>query len=108
MSHQDWDPIVLNKNKPGEKKPHTTMTNQQKALLDDSGDVPKVKYVDRELANQITQARVAKGLNRKQLANALAVQESIVSDYENAKAVYNGAMVNKFKTYLGIGKTPGK
>jgi ribosome-binding protein aMBF1 (putative translation factor) len=108
MSQQDWTPVVITKNKPGDKKPQPTMTNQQKALLEDDGEVHKVKYVDRELAQEITKARVAKGLTRKQLANGMAIQECIVADYENAKAVYNGAMVNKFKTYLGIGKTPSK
>ena len=106
MSHQDWTPVVINKtlNNNTEKKPQSTLTNQQKALLSDDGEIHKVKYIDRELAQQIIQARVAKGLSRKQLAQALAVQECIVADYENAKAVYNGAMVNRFKTFLGINK----
>ena len=108
MAQQDWTPIVLTKNKTGDKKPQSTMTNQQKALLEEDGDTPKVKYIDRELAQEIIKARVAKGLTRKQLANGMAIQECIVADHENAKAVHNGAMINKFKTYLGIGKTPAK
>ena len=108
MAQQDWTPIVLTKNKTGDKKPQSTMTNQQKALLEEDGDTPKVKYIDRELAQEIIKARVAKGLTRKQLANGMAIQECIVADHENAKAVHNGTMINKFKTYLGIGKTPAK
>jgi ribosome-binding protein aMBF1 (putative translation factor) len=102
--HQDWEPVVLVKKTTPEKKPQSTMTNVQKSLLNDE-EPPKLKYIDREFAKQIVTARIAKKMNRKQLANAMSIPESTVAAYENATALHNGPMVARFKSFLGINKT---
>jgi len=106
MSHQDWDYITLtktNKAKANEKKPQSTLTKQQKALLNEE-EVPKIKYVDREFSKEITQARLAKGLTRKEVANQMCLIESVIASWENGTAVHNGPMVSRFKTFYGLNK----
>lgn len=109
MDNQDWNPVTITKKITNDNTPKTksTLTNAQKALLNND-EIKAPKYVDRELSQQITQARVAKGMNRKQLAKALCVTEAVVADMETERAVHNGAMINKFKTYLGINKNTVK
>ena len=107
MSMQNWDPtIIRNKNaKTTEHKPQTNYSTIQKAVLTTEDDVVKPKTVDREFSQQVIQARLAKKMNRKQLAQAMCIQESVVADVENGTAVYSGQLVNKFKTFLGIKNT---
>lgn len=102
--HQDWDTVVLSKKVTHDKKPHSTMTNLQKSLLNDE-EAPKLKYVDKEFAKEIVAARTAKKLNRKQLANAMNIPETTVAGYENGTALHNGPMVSRFKLFLGLNKT---
>ena len=101
-SFQDWSDVKWVKEKPPAHQSDMSLTKNQKEVLID--DVPKLKYVPKELGIQITQSRVRKNMTRKQLANALSIQESIVADFETGKALYNGPMVSKFKTYLGLSK----
>jgi hypothetical protein len=107
MDCQDWNPVTIGKkvnqeNKKQENKKNIPGNSHLKKLLDD--DIHKINYVDKELSQQIIQARLAKKMNRKQLANAMMITESIVADYETGKAVHNGQIVNRFKTFLGINK----
>ena len=105
MSEQDWNTVVFtNKNKTNDKNKQVVITNQEKELLEEDGNVPKIKYISNELAKAITTKRLEKKLTRKQLGEKLAILECIVSEYENGKAVYDNALVNKFKKFLGIGK----
>lgn len=107
MAHQDWETIIITKSKTGsknsEKKPHTNMTKQQKALLNDD-EFPTIKYVDREFSKELVAARVAKSLTRKQVAHQLCIQESIIATFENGTAIHNGAIISKFKTFYGMHK----
>ena len=44
MSNQDWDTVVFtNKNKTDKNKTKVIITNQEKALLEEDGNVPKIK-----------------------------------------------------------------
>jgi hypothetical protein len=79
MDNQDW---ALLKQGTGEK-------------FNDNNEVTKIKFVDKEFSNQVVQARLAKG-----------IAETIVVDVETSKAVYNGNLVSRCKTFLGIKKIP--
>lgn len=105
MSHQDWDYITITKAKANstEKKPQSTLTKQQKSLLNED-EVPKIKYVDKEFSKQITEVRLAKGLTRKQVANQMCLIESVIASWENGTAVHNGPMVSRFKSFYGMNK----
>ena len=100
---QDWKPVFLVKDKPHTTNyVHTNITNVKKELLND--DVPVLKYIDKELSKEIVNARVAKKLNRKQLAKNMNIQENIVADFETGKALHNPQLISKFKSYLGLNK----
>jgi putative transcription factor len=46
-------------------------------------------------------------MNQKQLAQALAVQASVIQDYENGKAIPNNQLLGKLERVLGV-KLRGK
>ena len=103
---QDWDPVII-RSKAAVKAATTKPQIQGKPaqIKNLESDTPTIRYIDRELSQQIVNARVAKKLNRKQLAQGLMIQESVVADYETGKAIYNGQMINRFKNFLGINFT---
>lgn len=81
------------------------MSNQAVAMskLDNADDVGKLKTNTKEFAKLVTQARTAKGLNRKQLAKQLQVNEKDLADIENGTGKYNGPLVGKCKRVLKVG-----
>jgi ribosome-binding protein aMBF1 (putative translation factor) len=108
MDHQDWEPITIKKNTnkdTTQKKHHPQGTGQK---INDDDEVPKVRFIDKDFSNQVEKARLAKGWTHKQLAQNMMIAETIVTEVETGKAVYNGNIVNKFKTYLGINKNTPK
>ena len=104
---QDWEPVIIHSKaktdalKKAQASKFVGKSAEQKNL---ESDVPKIRYVDRDFSNLIIQGRLAKKLNRKQLAQGMMISEAIVADWETGKAIYSGPMVDKFKRYLGINK----
>jgi CRISPR/Cas system-associated endonuclease Cas1 len=46
MSEQDWNTVVFtNKNKISDKNKQVVITNQEKELLEEDGNVPKIKVL---------------------------------------------------------------
>ncbi len=117
MDHQQWTPIILTKNKPAVKttkvvKQHINTTPnaiKMEKIYDeknpDAEPIIKPVMIDSVFAKQMQQARVARKLTQKELANAICIPESIIKDYEQAKGVRNGNYVNKIKTFLNIVNT---
>jgi ribosome-binding protein aMBF1 (putative translation factor) len=102
---QDWEPVIIHSKAAAKAVTKPQIQGKPKQLVDLESDTPKIRYVDHELSQQIVAARLAKKLNRKQLAQGMMIQESIVADYETGKAIYNGQMINRFKNFLGINIT---
>ena len=102
---QDWEPVIIRSKAAAKATVKPQIQGKPKQLADLEGDTPKIKYIDRELSQQIVNARLAKKLNRKQLAQGLMIPEAVVADYETGKAIYNGQMINRFKNFLGINFT---
>ena len=105
--NQDWNAIVIYSKEKADatKKEHASKPPGKSTQIKDlESDEPKIRYVDRDFSNLIVQGRLAKKLNRKQLAQGMMISESIVADWETGKAIYSGPMVDKFKRYLGINK----
>ena len=61
--------------------------------LDNADDVGKLKTNTKEFGKLVTQARTANGLNRKQLAKQLQVNEKDLADIENGTGKYNGHLL---------------
>mmetsp|Transcript_30281 Transcript_30281/g.42207 ORF Transcript_30281/g.42207 Transcript_30281/m.42207 type:complete len:82 (-) Transcript_30281:313-558(-) len=54
-----------------------------------------------EFKKALMKARQAKGLTQKQLANMIQVQQSVIQQYENGKAIPNGQVISKLARALG-------
>ena len=119
FAHQDWKPVVFRKkidNKKSSKntkvvarsnvKNHTGL-NKNTTVKDDD-EIKKIKTVGLETGKQIQQARLAKKIKQKELAQRLNVQVSIIQQYENGKAKYNGAMLTRIGKVLGVRLTGKK
>ena len=101
---QDWKPVVIQSKAKTDALKKAQASKFVGKTVDLENDVPKIRYVDRDFSNLIVQGRLAKKLNRKQLAQGMMISETIVADWETGKAIYSGPMVDKFKRYLGINK----
>lgn len=71
----------------------------------DTDEIISVRYVSRELANEITIARTNKKLSRVQLAAKLNMDVGIIAAIESGKnTIYNGKHIGNIKRELGIKK----
>jgi len=124
-SQDDWDKVTVlrkNKTKPttaaginkairkgevevvkkpdgGVNKKRTAVPNAVK-LENETTDFKHV-HVSHELKMAIQKARTAKSWNRKQLAQAIGVKETVIADYENGKAIPQNDMIQKMSRALG-------
>lgn len=100
MEHQDWKPVILRKKiykPPPQKPPKNTKFHE----ID--GDNPKAPpTLDHSVKIRIQQARVAKKLTQKQLAQKLNLPVNTINDYESGKAVPNRQILSKIGRALGI------
>lgn len=118
-NHQDWTPVILNKrsntktaeNTQTVSKPHINKSSngiKVEKIWDpkDPNAEPETRpvMVTRDLGQQIQQARSAKGMTQKALANAISIPVSVINDYERGVGVYNSNYISKIKNYLAIPK----
>lgn len=107
-SHQDWTTVVVhktkaikqmeNKNKP--KKQNAPGTKEFRKL--DGDEIVKPKTVDKNIAKQLQQARCAKKLKQKEVAQRLNVPLSMIQNVENGKAKLNKAFLSRLKKFYEI------
>jgi ribosome-binding protein aMBF1 (putative translation factor) len=109
---QDWIPLTIHKRTT--KSTDNTSVNKQsngikvKKIWDPKNPTAEPETVPvmitQELGQQIQKARTDRDLTltQKQLANAICIPVSVISDYERGVGVYNSNYVNKIKNYLGI------
>ena len=90
---QTLKPVTANQNKVN------IVTNVKK--IEKEEETFKHTLVGMEIGKKIAHARCEKKLTQKQLANALSLQESIIKEHENGKAIYNAVIMNKLEKYLG-------
>lgn len=117
FKHQDWEVVVVRKKNPStvnkskktvlkKKNPNSNkMSNDSKVKDDD--EIKKIKKIGKEIGIKIQQARAAKKLKQKDLANRLSVQSSLIQKYETGEAPYNGRMLSRIEKILGV-KLTGK
>ena len=114
MQHQDWETkIVKSKmtNKPVTTKVITTPGNKQDTVLtvkkeydpENPNADPEIRAVliDKEFSKKMTQARLAKKMSQKDLANQCMLDVKIINDYEKGGCARNGAYISKIKKVLG-------
>lgn len=97
MDHQDFKVVVLRK-KTSPLSQNKLQNNIPKMVENkDDGEIVKPKTFTSEFGKKLASLRVEKNLNRKDLALRLNVKESIISDIENGKQLYDGSIVHKLK-----------
>jgi putative transcription factor len=106
MNHQDWKPVVLRKapehKSKGPSRPrYVESTGVNKKKLDEDEDY-RPPTVTSAMGRQIQQARMAKKLTQKQLAQQCNLQAALIQQYEQGKGVYNRPNLNKIGRVLGI------
>jgi len=105
MEHQDWKAVVI---KPAAPQLVKNIVEKKKininssVKIDENDEVIQIKKVPREISQLITNARIAKKLSRKDLANQLNLKQDIIDDIETGKAIYNGNQIAKIKKHLGV------
>ena len=107
-SHQDWSTVVVHKSKAikemeakkNPKKQNAPGTKEFRKL--DGDEIIKPKMVDKNIGKQLQQARCAKKLKQKEVAQRLNVPLSMIQNVENGKAKLNKAFINKLKKFYGI------
>ncbi len=111
---QDWTPVLLSGKKPVAKQNGTGVkynieerkSDEAKSAaskmyaLENSDDVT-VQTIPLSISQEISKARVAKGLTQKELAQKLNVQPAIITSYENGKAIPDNQMLQKIARELG-------
>ena len=70
--------------------------------LEDDTENLKHAAVSKDLRMAIQQARNAKGLTQKQLAQQLTMQPQIINEYESGKGIPNNQIISKLERALGV------
>ena len=105
---QDWN--VVQWSKPPTKKDtqngvvasNDRFAESRIKKLDDVNDAEHVERCSLTLQKQIQQARLAKQLSQKDLANSINVTARVIQDYENGKAVPTPQVLQKLRRVLGV------
>lgn len=93
------------------KKPTTNNTNQKPvgSYDKDPGDNAfGPKAIEFEVRRNLERARAAKGMNRKQLAEAAYIKESQLAAWESGSAPIPDAVIPKLEKVLGVKLLPEK
>jgi len=136
MDHQDWTPVGWNKVPTGQaarsnqavnaarragkavdveekftsgnRAAKNTITNAVK--LDADNENYEIVLVCKEFQQALQQARLAKKMTQAALANAINEKPTVIQEYENGKAIPNGAIIQKLNRALGVNlpKAKGK
>ncbi len=110
---QDWTPVVINGKKsvsPGqmkysieEKKSDAEKSRLAKSFaIENETEIFQTAHIPQALCQEIIQARNAKKLTQKQLANMMNIQQSVIASYENGKAIPDNQILQKIAKTLGV------
>ncbi|OZJ02380.1 hypothetical protein BZG36_04444 [Bifiguratus adelaidae] len=88
-------------------KGHVGVDHQRIAKLDRENEVAPPPKVDMSVGKAIQQARTAKGMTQKTLAQTINEKPQVVNEYEAGKAVPNQQILGKMERALGV-KLRGK
>lgn len=92
------DTVNKDFNQGNRKTPAGTLNTK---TLDEDFDTFKHREVGKDFGKALMQARTAKGLNQKDLAQQLAEPASTIQQYESGKAIPNGQIIQKLNRILG-------
>lgn len=103
--HQDWTPVVIRSSRVAsiarQSVQNPSGTKEFNKLNED--DVPILNKMTREQATALSQARAAKKMSQKELANALNMDVSIIKDYESCNVKnFKKEVYSKIMSRLGV------
>ena len=102
MQGQDWETVRFGSSGAKEKERGNGRGRSKMAKLDaETEELSHVK-VPLSLQRALSEARVAKGITRKQLASKLSVPVQSVEEYETGKCVPDNSFVAKMERELGV------
>lgn len=78
-----------------------TAASASVARLEEDTDEFKHDTVNKSLSKAITQARLAKKLNQKQLGQMINEKPQVIQQYESGKAIPNQQIIGKLERALG-------
>ena len=81
---------------------HNTGPGANAKKLDEDNETLKVKTVDHGLSINIQRARQAKSWNQADLAKEINERASVVTEYENGKAIPNESVLLRMEKALGM------
>lgn len=103
MSHQDWNPLIINnKNNKKSPKPKIVVPDEvikMNKIENDEYQIPKISL---NLQQQIQQARASKGWSQKDLAQRLNVKVDIIRNYESGTAIPDNSLLQRMSRLLGV------
>ena len=104
---QDWTPVFIKSSNPSKVIPMKKEIVERKQQttnikLDSNDEITQIKYVPKEISQQIISARIVKKWTRKELAQKLNMKEDIIASIELGKAIYDGAQIARIKKSMGI------
>jgi len=110
---QDWTTVYLKSPNPSKNIPlkkQIVERNQPSSIkskpsglkLDANDEITQIKYVSKEISQQIIATRLVKKWTRKELAQKLNMKEDIIASIELGKAIYDGAQIARIKKSMGI------
>ena len=70
--------------------------------LDNETEELKHNKIEMSVSKLISQARINKGYNQKQLANLINVDAKTINNYENGRAIPDHKILNKLEKYLHV------
>lgn len=97
MNDQDWETIFITKEK---DKPVQPQTGPKPPI--DTHQAEPLPKVTVELKTAIQQARLAKKISQKDLAQKLNIPVSIIIEYEKGTAVPNNGFIAKLEKTLEV------
>jgi ribosome-binding protein aMBF1 (putative translation factor) len=107
MEHQDWKTVVISN--PNIKKKNQPVAiverkeSKQNAIkMNEEGDIIGVKKVSKEMANELTKARISKNLTQVQLAKQCNLDTKVINENEKGGCLYNAQIWNKLCKELGV------
>lgn len=112
---QDFEPVILrNKNahtvlkakREGRTETREKAVMSEEAIkmakLDNDSETTRVNTVTKSFSNAMRDARVAKGLKQKDLANRAQLPVADIQKYENGSATPNQQQISKIQKVLGV------
>lgn len=108
MFHQDFKEIVFrnvggkNGGSSSATTPKVVVSKLQKELMQEEGEVPKLKMFGKDNAKTLRTARAMKNLTQEQLANQINEKKLIINQYETGNVVPDQRILSKLRKVLNV------